>query len=230
MKFRLLDLFCGAGGCSAGYVAAGFDVTGVDNRIQSKYPYRFVHADALTYVAEHWHEYDAIHASPPCQEYSASTQVAKAAGATYPDLIAQTRLNLQATGKPYVIENVPGSPLLNPVMICGGMFGMELYRHRLFETSFTVQQPIHYPHIHPQAKMGRMPKDGEYLQVVGHFAGVPLARRVMGISWMGQKELAQAIPPRYTEYIGRALLKELCQKSEEHQNDIVSQSPPKVAP
>lgn len=105
---RLLDLFCGAGGCSAGYDRAGFDVTGVDVVPQPRYPFAFHQGDALEYVAAHGHEYDAIHASPPCQSYTPLRALSP--DKEYPDLVAVTRAALEATGRPWVIENVPGAP------------------------------------------------------------------------------------------------------------------------
>lgn len=111
MKPRLLDLYSCAGGCARGYADAGFDVTGVDINSQPRYPYPHIVADALEYVAAHGHEYDAIHASPPCQLYSKSTVMFRAAGKEYPDLIGPTRDALIAVGRPWVIENVPGSPV-----------------------------------------------------------------------------------------------------------------------
>ena len=209
LKPKLLDLYCGAGGCSAGYVRAGFDVTGVDLHPQPKYPFPFIQADAIEYLLTHWREFDAVHASPPCQEHSPSTLVWKAAGKAYTDLVTPTRAALLQCGLPYAIENVPGAPLENAVLLCGTMFGLELYRHRLFETSFPLPQPWHREHMVKQAKMGRCPQPGEYMQVVGHFSGVPLAREAMEIPWMGQKELAQAIPPAYTQYVGVVLLAHL---------------------
>lgn len=105
------------------------------------------------------------------------------------------------SGVPYVIENVPDSPLINPILLCGTMFGLRTYRHRLFESSFEIRQPEHPKHTAKNAKMGRPPKDGEFLQIVGHFSGVPLAREIMGLPGLNQYELAQAIPPAYSEYI-----------------------------
>jgi DNA (cytosine-5)-methyltransferase 1 len=205
-KPRLLDLYCCAGGCSAGYADAGMEVFGVDIQPQPKYPFGFHRGDAIEYLMEHYQEFDAVHASPPCQEHSNSTNTWKAKGKEYPELIGPTRRALILCGLPYVIENVPGAPLLKPVLLCGTMFRRPLYRHRLFETSFPLAQPAHPEHTAPQVKMGRNPKPGEYIQVVGHFSGVPAAREAMQINWMGQKELAQAIPPAYTRYVGKALV------------------------
>lgn len=145
---KLLDLYCGAGGCSEGYRRAGFEVTGVDSNPRLARLYRgghFVLADALEYVREHGHEYDAIHASPPCQAHSSLKALQP--GKAYPDLIPATRAALQASGKPYVIENVPRAPLGGGdtylLMLCGTMFGCitpdgraEIQRHRLFETNW----------------------------------------------------------------------------------------------
>lgn len=207
MKPKLLDLYCGGGGCSAGYVAAGFEVTGVDIFPQKRYPYTFYQSDALEFLCRNWRNFDAIHASPPCQIHSASTKTWKALGKNYPELVIPTRTLLQEIGLPYVIENVPGAPLINPKLLCGTMFGLKLYRHRLFETSFALVQPEHPKHVLKQAKMGRKPKEDEVIQVVGNFSGVNIAKAAMGISWLGQKELAQAIPPAYTKYVGQQLLK-----------------------
>jgi DNA (cytosine-5)-methyltransferase 1 len=205
---RLLDLYCCAGGCSVGYIRAGFDdVVGVDILPQPKYPYEFHQADAISYLLDHYGEFDAIHASPPCQHYSQSTRTWKSVGREYPDLISATRETLVECGKPWIMENVPGAPLERPVLLCGQMFGLPLYRHRLFETSFSLEQPHHPKHVAPQVKMGRKPKLGEYVQAVGHFSGVPDVQAAMEIAWMGQKELAQAIPPAYTQYVGEALLR-----------------------
>ena len=204
---RLLDLFCGAGGAAMGYHRAGFDVTGVDNRPQPRYPFAFMQADALEYVREHGREFDAIHASPPCQRY---VRTAKQSGTAeqHPNLIAPTRAALDATGKPYVIENVPAAPLVNPLVLCGTMFDLRVIRHRAFETSPAIWFAPH-PCAHPRIGPGRRGNEGtgEYVSVYGHFAGVPKARRALGIDWaMTQSELAQAIPPAFTHFIGRHLL------------------------
>jgi DNA (cytosine-5)-methyltransferase 1 len=135
----LLDLFCKAGGAGMGYHRAGFDVVGVDIEPQPRYPFRFVQADALEFLAAHGREFDAIHASPPCQKYCALRHLAKTED--YPDLIPETRELLEATGRPWVIENTPGAPLRSPLILCGTMFrlrtncGAELRRHRLFESN-----------------------------------------------------------------------------------------------
>ena len=201
---RLLDLFCCQGGASVGYSNAGFSVVGVDIDQQPRYPFRFFQRDALDFVTIHGRHFDAIHASPPCQLYSTTQRLR---GNTHPDLIAPTRALLESTGKPYVIENVEAarSELRNPVLLCGAMFGLRTYRHRLFETNFPVDVPEHPEHVHRTAKMGRRPQDDEFMHVVGNFSGVELGREVMGMPWASRDGLREAIPPVYAEFIGRQL-------------------------
>lgn len=191
-----------------GYYRAGFDVVGVDIAEQPRYPFPFVQGDALEYVAAHGHEFDAIHASPPCQGYSVTQSIH---GKTYPRLIDDVRAALQATGKPYVIENVPGAPLQNPVELCGVMFGLRVYRHRLFETSWFQLAPPHTPHpkgstTNSAGAFSSFANGATHLSVAGHNFSVQDAKVAMSIDWMTQYGLAQAIPPAYTEYIGRYLL------------------------
>src|SRR5574337_20985 len=128
MKPRLLDLFCCAGGCAMGYHRAGFDVVGVDINPQQRYPFEFHQADAMTFDLS---GFDAIHASPPCQAYTVLG--GREDLSHYPDLVDAVRERLQASGKPWIIENVPGAPLRDPITLCGAMFGLRRYRHRLFE-------------------------------------------------------------------------------------------------
>lgn len=206
MKYRLLDLYCCAGGASYGYQKAGFDVVGVDLYPQPKYRGEFVQSDAISFLLANWKSFDAVHASPPCQAYSKASSQFRDAGKVYPDLVSTTRDALVSTGLPYIIENVPGSPLLSPVVLCGSMFGIETYRHRLFESNITLQVPDHPKHINKNAKMGRMPKDGEFIQYVGNFPGINKVREMTGLYWLGQKEMAQSIPPQYTEYLGKQLI------------------------
>lgn len=137
---KLLDLFCCAGGAGEGYRLAGFDVTGVDIKPQPKNPHRFFLADALEFLEWHGHEYDAVHASPPCQEYTKAGKQWRKEGRKYPDLIAATREALQKLGKPWVIENVPGSPLQNPILLNGSVFEIKVHRPRFFEASFPPAQ------------------------------------------------------------------------------------------
>lgn len=207
---RLLDLFCCQGGAAKGYADAGFDVTGVDIAPQPRYPYRFVQADAIAFVLAHGAEFDFIHASPPCQHDTACQRIQ---GNTHPDLIAPTRTALEATGRPWVLENVSGAlpKLRSPVMLCGQMFRLANYRHRFFETGggFTLAQPGHPAHLVPQAKMGRPVPPGWYGQFVGNFSGVGLARRVLGVPWMNRDGIRECVPPAYTQWIGHAALTQL---------------------
>jgi DNA (cytosine-5)-methyltransferase 1 len=204
---KLLDLYCKAGGAGMGYHLAGFDVVGVDIEPQPNYPFEFHQSDALEYLHLHAHEFGAIHASPPCQFATTASQVWRSKGKQYENLIPATREALKQTGLPYVIENVPGAAkwLINPVVLNGAMFGMLVHRERLFECSFEVPL-ILLPQLVKPVKMGRPVKDGDVIQPVGNFSGVEYARKQMGISWMSQRELAQAIPPAYTKYIGGLLL------------------------
>jgi DNA (cytosine-5)-methyltransferase 1 len=204
---KLLDLFCCQGGASRGYADAGFEVVGVDIDPQPHYPFEFHQADALKFLLEHHGEFSAFHASPPCQ---AHTNAQKIRGNEHPDYIQATRGAFVLIGKPWVIENVPGAPLHDPVELCGAMFGLETYRHRLFEIAPAKRgrfvAPSHPDHVVPTTKMGRVPVDGEYMHVVGNFSGVSKARAVMGMPWATRDGLREAIPPVYTEWIGRRLL------------------------
>jgi len=204
----LVDLFCCGGGAGKGYADAGFEVWGVDINPQPKYPFKFIQDDAIEFFKKNHHLFDAWHASPPCQNNTKSTKTHKAKGKVYECFIERVRDMFNEAGdKPWIIENTMDAPLIDPVMLCGGMFGLKTYRHRLFESNIELIVPEHPEHIAKNAKMGRAPKDGEFIQVVGHFSGVPFAREAMGISWLGQKELAQAIPPAYTEYLGKQLMR-----------------------
>lgn len=205
----LLDLFCGAGGAAMGYHRAGFEVVGVDINPQPHYPFEFHQGDALEYLralltfAEP--TFIAIHASPPCQGYSAMSTCRPGLADKYPRLIEPIREHLIRSGLPYIIENVEGSPLLDPTVLCGFMFGLELYRHRLFETNFPLPFIIHPEHLTLASKAGHW-TPGTIMSVAGHIAPIGHARSIMGIDWMNRDELAQAIPPAYTEFIGRQLM------------------------
>ena len=197
---RLLDLFCGAGGAAMGYHRAGFDVVGVDNRPQPRYPFEFVQADAMTFPLA---GFDAIHASPPCQDHMRSPGSYISQGTGW--MLTATRYRLQSSGVPWVIENVPGAPMRVDLKLCGCMFGLPgLRRERWFETSpqlFDLRQPCQ--HI---GKMIGVHGGG------GRRNGTIAKRRAaMGIDWMGRDELNQAIPPAYTEYIGAQLMDHLKQ-------------------
>lgn len=210
MKPRLLDLYSGAGGCAQGYAEAGFDVTGVDNQHQPRYPFRFVQADALEYVQQHGWEYDAIHASPPCQGYSRMRFLTLAES---PLLISATREALNRTGRPYVIENVElARPHMRAdLMLCGTMLGLRVRRHRLFEiepSPLLLMPPCSCKNgVRDGALIGqrlRGPKPpGRVVPPI--FTDAEL-RAALGVEWMSLKETCQAIPPAYTRFIGRALL------------------------
>lgn len=148
---RLLDLYCCQGGAAKGYHDAGFEVVGVDLNPQPRYPYEFHQADALEYLAEHGHEFDAWHASPPCRDHTALTSRAGFEGSGH--LLADTRAAFQAhpARRPWVIENVPGAPMRVDLMLCGGMFGLRTYRHRWFELSDPMFPPptSNTPHTAP---------------------------------------------------------------------------------
>lgn len=199
-----------------GYYRAGFDViVGVDIAPQPRYPFSFVRGDALEYVRQFGAQFDVIHASPPCQAHSLMLNCRPGLQGKYPDLIAPTRNALQAAGRPYVIENVPGAPLLNPVVLCGTYFGLKVYRHRLFESNLALLVPPHSPHRDqtPRAAGGAISPRG-FLSVAGHIGNVAYARKAMGIDWMTRDELAQAIPPAYTEFLGGQLYR-LLEKGKE---------------
>ena len=202
---RLLDLFCCAGGASMGYHRAGFEVVGADLSDQPRYPFEFIHGDWRAVLDKFGDTFDAVHASPPCQGYSAMSTCRPGLADQYLRLIEPVREALKDLGVPYAIENVEGSPLDNPIMLCGQMFGLELYRHRLFECSFPVAVPTHPRHVVPASKAGHW-VPGTIMSVAGHMDPVAHARRIMGIDWTTREELAEAIPPAYTEFIGSALL------------------------
>jgi DNA (cytosine-5)-methyltransferase 1 len=207
MSPKALDLFCCAGGASEGLRQAGFEVVGVDIKPQPRYPFTFIQADALTFPLE---GFDFIWASPPCQAYTLAQRIRDN---DHPDLIAPIRKRLKQLGVPWAIENVVGAPLINPIELCGAMFGLQVYRHRLFECSFLIDAPRHPDHVAPLRKMGRPVRPGEFMHVVGNFSGVAQARKAMGIDWMVRDELREAIPPAYAAYIGRAARLTLARKA-----------------
>ena len=207
---RLLDLFCKAGGCSAGYARAGFEVVGVDIEPQPNYPFEFWQDDALAVLDDDRiiHAFDAIHASPPCQAFSAAQSIR---GREHPDLLTPTRALLEQTGLPWVIENVPGAPMRKDLILCGSMFGLEhrgfgLRRHRWFEFSDPSLAPLVSPCWHrlPPAYVYGHGADNKHRARYGA-TNVEDWRALMDIDWMTRDELAQAIPPAYTEFIGQQL-------------------------
>lgn len=216
---RLLDLFSGAGGAAVGYHRAGFDVVGVDIKPQPHYPFEFFQMDALD-VGAYTGQFDAIHASPPCQRYSSATWVNGTQDA-HPDLIGPTRALLQATGLPYVIENVIGAPLEEPVLVCGVALGMNLdqyvlRRHRLFESNVALMSPgcaCHRGDGKTLGVYGGGPTEkARSLQGKNPGGGRPQkatkaqAQKLMDMPWATKAEINEAIPPAYTELIGHQLL------------------------
>lgn len=210
MKPRLLDLFCREGGAGEGYRRAGFEVFGVDIEPCEYFPGEFAQADALEYLREHGHEFDAVHASPPCQRYinrGNSARVSKQD--ERPDLVGPVRELLEALGKPYVIENVPGAPLRADVMLCGSMFPkLAVRRHRIFELGGFVfarllpacdhSRPVAGVYGHPHGQRGAWP--GMLPSTLESW------REAMGMPWASASGLAEAIPPDYTQAIGEQLL------------------------
>lgn len=210
---RLLDLFSCAGGAAMGYHRAGFDVVGVDIAPQPNYPFEFHQGDALEYAAEHGQEFDAIHASPPCQSFTAYRRKGHGVGDGYPNLIPATRKALETIGRPYIIENVESArdELRDPLRLCGSMFRLDVQRHRLFESNLPLaagdcDHSIWTPRFPPATNRVNLRKTVE----VGVWR-IPLAvqREAMGIDWMGLRELSEAIPPAYTEHLGRQLVAHL---------------------
>lgn len=204
---KLLDLFCGAGGAAQGFRRAGFYVVGVDIASQPNYcGDEFIQADALEYLSLHHNEFDAAHASPPCQSYSAMSKCRPGLAEKYPRMIGHVRTALTKTKCIWDIENVPGASLRPDLLLCGRMFGLMLYRHRIFECSFRVRQPEHLCHDYPALKAGRW-SPGHIISVAGHFAPMCEARKAMGIDWMTRDEMAESIPPAYAEYVGKYMMK-----------------------
>lgn len=219
MKPRLLDLFCCEGGAAVGYARAGWEVVGVDIAKQPRYPFEFHQADALEFPFD---GFDAIHASPPCQAYSITKHTH---GVEHPDLIGSTRARLVASGLPYVIENVPGAPLLNPVCYCGANMGritvdddgtlLVLKRHRLFESNIALLVPwcgcayMKSRGYRIAGAYGGGSRDKTYAREVRKGGYTPSKQRqaeLIGCGHMTLHGLAQAVPPAYTEHIGRQLL------------------------
>ena len=213
MRPRLLDLFCGAGGASVGYHRAGFDVVGVDIEPHDYPPGDFIKADAMDMLTDKtfMSSFDAVHASPPCQSFTAYRRRGDGVGDGYPDMIAAVRSELQRWGVPYVIENVPGAPLRNPVQLCGSSFGLDVRRHRLFESNAALMAP---PCMHgtqsprfPQATNRTNPR--RTVEVGVWRIPLNVQQRAMGIDWMRLEDLTEAIPPAFTELIGSQLLEQM---------------------
>lgn len=211
---RLLDLFCGAGGASTGYHRAGFNVVGVDARPQPRYPFEFVQADAMTYPLD---GFDAVHASPPCQDHSPLRSVAGEHGTGW--MLAAIRERLRASGLPFVLENVEAADMPGALVLCGTEFGLAaggrwLRRHRRFESNVFLlgaggcQCPKTMP---PTGVYGELSRNDRAVRHskrgdVMWRAGVATARDLLDCHWMDGPELSQAIPPAYTEFIGVQLM------------------------
>lgn len=206
---KLLDLFCGAGGAGMGYHRAGFEVVGVDIHPQPNYPFEFHQADAIEFAKEHGGQFDAIHASPPCQAYSPLRALNP--DKVYPDLVEITRGALQTLVKPYVIENVMSAPLdrERSVVLCADNMGLRTVRHRRFEYGggLVLDQPPHIAHRAKTATSRRKERWGQgwHVSITGD-VGVYVGPEAMGIDWMSGDELCEAIPPAFTEYIGTRLM------------------------
>lgn len=216
---RLLDLFCGAGGCSVGYQRAGFEVVGVDICPQPRYPFEFHQANAITYPLE---GFDVIHASPLCQAYSITKHTHNK---DHPDLLPAMRERLRASGLPYVIENVPGAPMPGALVLCGSEFGLTAYdpasgrelmlrRHRLFESNVWLMGAggCHCYGHDIGGVYGGGSTDRTHAKEVrrgGYTPSTTVAKELMGIDWMTRDRLKQAIPPVYTQFIGEQLMDSL---------------------
>lgn len=218
MKHALLDIGCRQGGATRGYQRAGFYVIGIDVEPQPRYiGDHFIQADGidvLTGMLQRGHRVlwlaglggvviDAVHTSWPCQGYSNTHRIRKN---NHPRLIEEGRELLDKIGVPYVQENVEGAPLLSPITLCGAMFGLRTYRHRLFEANFPLTAPEHPAHALRQVKMGRPVQEGDFYQAVGNFSNVDYARKDMSVSWMTREGIRECIPPAYAEWTGRQML------------------------
>ena len=203
---KLLDLFCGVGGASVGYHQAGFEIHGVDLKHGKRYPFTYLRADVLDILRddEYINQFDVIHASPPCQTHSITKHLRNAQGKSTNkiDLIPETRAALIASGKPYIIENVPGSPLINPIQLCGSSFGLKVRRHRLFESNMPLigSKCDHKTQGRPVGVYGSLndeiPKGGKTASTIDE------ARKAMDMDWAIWTELVEAIPPAFTKYLG----------------------------
>lgn len=219
---RLLDLFCGAGGAALGYAEAGFTVTGVDIDPQPFYPFDIIQTDVLVLSTDFLRSFDVVHASPPCQAHTPMSNRWRKAGSavalSHVDLIPPTRHLLHLAGVPYVIENVVGarSHLVDPLLLRGSMFGLEVDRPRLFECSFTPPEPPPVPKPRPRARVGIYGEpNGRRLQT--RTDGTELRawtfedRHLIGMGHVTDPaawhDVAEAIPPAYTRFIGEYLLR-----------------------
>lgn len=214
-KPRLLDLYCGGGGSAMGYSRAGFDVVGIDIYPQRLYPFPIVMNDAVDYLQNHYKEFDAVHASPPCQAHSITHYNSGNQGLHVIDMIPETREAIIATGLPYIIENTPLAPLVEPVTLCGWMeeiqdiYPLKVYRHRIFESNKKLIQPKHRKHPENVQPTNQHLDPNRWVTIVGKFSGIDVARKAMGIPWLTSRPMSQAIPPAYTTFLGRQLIAQL---------------------
>lgn len=214
MKPRLLDLYCCEGGAGMGYHRAGFNVVGIDIDPQPRYPFEFHQADALQFLTAHGHEFDVIHASPPCRDHTPLTSVAGTVGNGW--LLPATRDALTALGKPWVLENVMGAPLIkaNSIVLCADNMGLRTVRHRRFEFPAwlreLITQPPHRAHRALTATKRRRERwdQGWHVSITGD-VGTYVGPEALGIDWMTGDGLCQAIPPAFTEHIGSQLIAHL---------------------
>jgi DNA (cytosine-5)-methyltransferase 1 len=218
---KLLDLFCGVGGASVGYAQAGFEVHGVDLKHGKRYPFIYLKADVLDILKDNAfiNQFDVIHASPPCQTHSITKHLRNAQGGSTSklDLIPETRAALIASGKPYVIENVVGSPLIDPIQLCGSSFDLKVRRHRLFESNMDLKGSIcnHKNQGKPigvYGSMGDQPQglnkaNGKYVYGGQVARTIQEAQNAMGMNWGIWSEIKEAIPPAFTKYLGHQLLR-----------------------
>lgn len=204
---KVLDLYCGAGGASAGYAQAGFEVVGVDVSPQKHYPYEFIESDVVEYLRKHGHKYDLVHSSLPYQHRSTKDGHAEA--------VHPTRNTLLQIGIPYVIEDGEEAALFNPTLLCGDMFALgcwfddefrRLRKHRYYETTFDLEQMPHYKHVGTSVSVYGKPGGSSKRDGI-RFPGTAGWREAMQIDWMTGDELAQAAPPAYTKFIGEEFLR-----------------------
>jgi DNA (cytosine-5)-methyltransferase 1 len=240
----LLDLFCGAGGASMGYYRAGFDVIGVDIKPMPRYPFTFIQADAMELLdwlrlggttndarsdfVVGWgyrlKSFAAVHASPPCQAYSTGTNNTRKHGKIYPHLIEPVRERLADLGMPYVVENVPQAPLVEPVTLCGSQFGLRaelpgygpvgLRRHRCFESNWLLPDAGAHDHSLRSVTVTGHGSTSGNRKTLGMDVPIAVCREIMGIDWMNRNQLGESIPPAYTEYVGGHLMQYISTRSD----------------